>query len=53
VGDPAKVRARYEGFWRETHTLYEACGARDAAHAVIDNEDPDNPRLVRLRPGAR
>jgi uridine kinase len=48
VGDPAKVRARYESFWRETHTLYEACGARDAAHAVIDNEDPDNPRLVRL-----
>ncbi len=48
VGDPAKVRARYEGFWTDTHSLYEACGAREAAHAVIDNEDPANPRLVRL-----
>jgi uridine kinase len=47
VGDDAKVRARYEGFWTEAHGLYEACGARDAAHAVIDNEDPANPRLVR------
>jgi uridine kinase len=48
VGDPDKVRARYEGFWTETHSLYEACGARDAAHAVIDNEAPANPRLVRF-----
>ncbi len=50
VGDPAKVRARYEGFWKQTHSLYEACGARDAAHANIDNEEPANPRLVRLEP---
>ena len=48
VGDPDKVRARYEGFWTETHSLYEACGARHAAHAVIDNEAPADPRLVRV-----
>jgi uridine kinase len=50
AGDPAKVRARYEGFWKQTHRLYEACGARDAAHALIDNEEPASPRLVRLDP---
>jgi uridine kinase len=48
VGDAAKVRARYEGFWTDTHRLYETCGARDAAHVVIDNEAPANPRLVRF-----
>jgi uridine kinase len=47
VGDVAKVRARYEGFWKVTHSLYETCGARDAANAIIDNEDPASPRLVR------
>lgn len=50
VGDAAKVRARYEGFWTETHRLYETCGARDAAHAVIDNEAATNPSLVRFTP---
>ena len=50
VGDPAKVRARYEGFWTQTLSLYEACGARETAHAVIDNEEPANARLVRLEP---
>jgi uridine kinase len=50
VGDAGKVRARYEGFWTQTHTLYEAGGAFAAAHAVIGNETPANPRLVRFTP---
>ena len=50
VGDADKVRARYQGFWTDTHSLYEACGAQGAAHAVIDNEAPANPRLVRFTP---
>jgi uridine kinase len=48
VGDEAKVRHRYETFWRETHDLYERQGPRETADAIIDNEEPNHPRLIRL-----
>lgn len=48
VGDEAKVRASYRTRWEPAHRLYEATGARAAAHIVIDNEDPARPRLVFL-----
>jgi uridine kinase len=47
VGDADLVRHRYETFWTATHALYETGDPRGAAHAVIDNEDPATPRLVR------
>jgi uridine kinase len=49
VGDTAKVRLRYETFWRETHSLYESLGPRESANAIVDNEDAARPRLLRLR----
>jgi uridine kinase len=48
VGDAAKVRRRYAGFWRETHSLYERWGPRETADAIVDNEDAARPRLVSL-----
>jgi uridine kinase len=48
VGDEAVVRQRYLTGWAPAHRLYEATGARAAAHVVIDNEAPLQPRLVRL-----
>jgi uridine kinase len=47
VGDEAKVRDAYLRRWAPAHRLYEATGAMAAAHVVIDNEDPFNPRLIR------
>jgi len=49
VGDAAIVRERYRTGWAPAHEIYEATGARDAAHVVVDNEDPLRPRLVRSR----
>jgi uridine kinase len=40
VGDADLVRQRYRTRWVPTHRLYEATGAREYAHVVIDNEDP-------------
>ena len=48
VGDDATVRQRYLTRWAPTHRLYEATGARTAAHVIIDNEAPLRPRLVQL-----
>lgn len=48
VGDETVVRRRYRTFWRQTHRLYESLGARESADAVIDNEDPARPSLVRI-----
>lgn len=48
VGDEATVRHSYLTRWAPTHRLYEATGARAAAHVIIDNEDPLRRRLVRL-----
>lgn len=50
--DPAEIRRGYLERWQPTHALYEATGARDLAHVVIDNEDPLAPRLVRMAPTA-
>lgn len=47
--DPEAIRRRYLERWRPTHELYEASGARELAHVVIDNEDPSAPTLVRMR----
>jgi uridine kinase len=51
VGDEAKVRSRYQTFWRETHALYEDLGPRETADAIVDNEDINHPRLIRLGDG--
>jgi uridine kinase len=48
VGDEAKVRRRYQTFWRKTHALYESLGPRETANAIVDNEDANHPRLIRL-----
>jgi len=50
VGDAEAVRERYRSRWIPTHELYEATGARDAAHIVVDNEDPRRPQVVRFNP---
>jgi len=50
VGDAEQVRRRYATFWTTTHALYEAMGPREAADAIVDNQDPAAPRLVRSRP---
>lgn len=47
--DVDAIRRRYLERWQPTHELYEATGARDLAHVVIDNEDPARPRLVHMQ----
>jgi uridine kinase len=47
VGDASVVRERYLTRWVPTHRLYEATGAREHAHAIIDNEDPERPVVLR------
>jgi hypothetical protein len=43
------VVERYRRHWIPTHELYERLtAAPQRAHAVIDNRDPRQPRLLRL-----
>jgi hypothetical protein len=49
VGSAAIVEARYRRHWIPTHLLYERLvEPQRHAHAVIDNRDPHEPRVIRL-----
>jgi uridine kinase len=41
------VRVRYRERWVPLHALYEATGARERAHMIIDNEDVAAPRILK------
>jgi uridine kinase len=49
VGSEQEVRRRYRRLWVPLHRRYERdTGAPELADAVVDNTDPDHPRIERL-----
>ena len=49
VGSAERVRERYEQYWIPRHRHYEGTyRPRERADIVVDNDDLDRPRIVRM-----